>query len=267
MTDPAAAFPAAPRVPRRRWLVAFGGLLVIACAGFIALGVWQLQRMAWKHDLIARVDARIHAVAMPSPLRTRWPSIADATDSYRRVSVTGRFVPGAGTRTQAVTELGGGFWLLQPLQTDDGDYVLVNRGFVPIDGTASPAPEGRVAVEGLLRISEPEGGFLRRNAPEQDRWYSRDVAAIARKQGLTAGQVAPFFIDADRDPASRDWPRGGMTVVKFRDSHLSYALTWFGMALLTLVAGGYLVASERRLRHDRRRNDSRPDHARTHEPG
>ena len=51
-----------------------------------------------------------------------------------------------------------------------------------------------------------------------------------------------------------------MTVVKFRDPHLSYALTWFGMALLTLVAVGVLVASERRLRDDRRRHSSRDTH-------
>ena len=240
------------RAPRGRWRLAFAGLLAVAFCGFIALGVWQLQRMAWKHDLIARVDARIHAAAVQAPRRARWPAITDATDSYRRVSVTGHFVPGSETRTQAVTELGGGFWVLQALQTDDGDYVLVNRGFAPSGHTVVPAPDGRVSVEGLLRISEPEGGFLRHNVPAQDRWYSRDVAAIALKHGLPAQRVAPFFIDADRDPAVHDWPRGGMTVVKFRDPHLSYALTWFGMASLVLVAGGILVASERRLRHDRR---------------
>lgn len=250
MNDPAAA--TRPPAPRRRWRVAFAGLLAVAFCGFIALGAWQLQRMAWKHDLIARVDARIHAAAVPAPSRARWASVSDANDSYRRVSVSGRFLPDSETRTQAVTELGGGFWLLQPLQTDDGDYVLVNRGFVPIGGAASPAPGGRVVVEGLVRMSEPEGGFLRRNVPTEDRWYSRDVAAIAGARGLPVQDVAPFFIDADRDPAVREWPRGGMTVVAFRDSHLSYALTWFGMALLTLVGGGLLVASERRLRHDRR---------------
>ena len=70
----------------------------------------------------------------------------------------------------------------------------------------------------------------------------------------------PFFIDADAEPGFPGWPRGGMTVVKFRDPHLSYALTWFGMALLTLVAVGVLVASERRLRDDRRRHSSRGTH-------
>ena len=255
MTDAAATPP-----PRARWRVAFAALLVFAFCGFVVLGVWQLQRMAWKHDLIARVDARIHAAAVPAPSRVQWPAITEADHGYRRIRVAGHFLQDRLVRTQAVTELGGGFWLLQPLQADNGDYVLVNRGFVPAGATASRAPQGRVVVEGLLRINEPAGGFLRRNVPEQDRWYSRDVIAIARRQELPPARVAPFFIDADAEPGFRGWPLGGMTVVKFRDPHLSYALTWFGMALLTLVAAGVLVASERRLRDDRRRHSSRGTH-------
>ncbi|HEY0859449.1 MAG TPA: SURF1 family protein [Pseudoxanthomonas sp.] len=261
MTVPAAgAASGAPPTARRRWRFAFVALLAVACAGFVALGLWQLQRMAWKHDLIARVEARVHAAAVPAPTRARWPAVSEAADGYRRVRVAGHFLRDRQARTQAVTELGGGFWVMQALRTEEGDHVLVNRGFVPPGGTVAPAPEGRVAVEGLLRTSEPGGGFLRRNLPEQDRWYSRDVAAIARRLGLPPAQVAPFFIDAEAEPGLRGWPRGGMTVVKFRDPHLSYALTWFGMALLALVAAGVLVASERRLRDDRRRRSSPDTH-------
>ncbi|HMM23709.1 MAG TPA: SURF1 family cytochrome oxidase biogenesis protein, partial [Pseudoxanthomonas mexicana] len=153
MTDVAATPP-----PRARWRGAFAALLVFAFCGFVVLGVWQLQRMAWKHDLIARVDARIHAAAVPAPSRVQWPAITEADHGYRRIRVAGHFLQDRLVRTQAVTELGGGFWLLQPLQADNGDYVLVNRGFVPAGATASRAPQGRVVVEGLLRISEPEGG-------------------------------------------------------------------------------------------------------------
>lgn len=249
MTETSAA---AARRRRRPWVFAgLAALLAAACAGFAALGVWQLQRMAWKHALIARVEARIDAEPVPAPGRDRWRAISEETDGYRRVRLAGRFLPAMQTRTQAVTELGAGSWLLVPLRTDAGDYVLVNRGFVPAGQASVVAPAGRTQVEGLLRTTEPEGGFLRRNVPEQDRWYSRDVAAIARSHGLAPDRVAPFFVDADRDAVSRDWPRGGMTVVKFRDSHLSYALTWFALAALSLAAGWVLVASERRLRQDR----------------
>ena len=239
---------------RSAWVLAmFTVLLSVAFVGFLALGVWQVQRMAWKRDLITRVDARVHAAPVPAPTRAQWPAVSEASDGYRHVSVAGRFVPGMETRTQAVTELGAGAWSLVPLQTDSGDYVLINRGFVRTGDEAAPPPQGRVVVNGLLRISEPGGGFLRHNDPEQQRWYSRDVAAIARSHDLPADRVASFFIDADRDVTATPSPRGGLTVVKFRDSHLSYALTWFGMALLTLVGAALLFASERRVRHHSRR--------------
>src|SRR5690606_3630426 len=148
---------------------------------------------------------------------------------------------------QALTELGAGDWVLTPLRTTSGETVLVNRGFVPQGTDAAPPPAGAVRVTGLLRMDEPHGRVLRRNDPAAGRWYSRDVGAIAAARSL--GPVAPFFIDAGFDPAAPAWPRGGMTVVKFRDHHLQYALTWFVLALMTAVAAVRLFVFERRLRH------------------
>ncbi len=243
------------------WTIVFAMALLAAFVGFIALGVWQWQRMGWKHALIERVEARVHADPVPPPPRSRWAAITAESDEYRRVRLSGHFVAGPETRTQAVTALGAGWWLFAPLRTADGDIVLVNRGFVPNGAEAAPTPTGAVAIEGLLRISEPMGGFLRSNDPGQDRWYSRDVDAIARARGLNGEAVAPFFVDAVRDAGGQGWPRGGLTVVQFRDHHLSYAMTWFGLALLTAVAGLRLFVSTRRLRQDRgarvRREDSR----------
>ena len=128
-----------------------------------------------------------------------------------------------------------------PLRTDAGWTVLVNRGFVPTDrrGTIAAPRVVPVSVSGLLRLTEPGGGFLRRNDAGQNRWFSRDVQAIAARHGL--GGVAPYFIDADR--AGDGWPRGGMTVVRFTNNHLVYALTWFGLAALIVVL--VLVARRR----------------------
>ncbi|MFT3966952.1 MAG: SURF1 family cytochrome oxidase biogenesis protein, partial [Sphingobium sp.] len=81
-------------------------------------------------------------------------------------------------------------------------------------------------------VTEPGGGFLRANDPAGDNWYSRDVAAIAAKRGLA--RVAPYFIDADASLNGDGRPVGGLTVIRFSDNHMVYALTWFGMALLCL---------------------------------
>lgn len=228
--------------------VVFLVALALAFCGFAALGAWQVQRLHWKHALIARVDARIHAAPAPLPARSDWTTASAPRDEYRHVTVAGEFLRDRDTRVQAVTERGPGWWLLTPLRDDAGDIVLVNRGFVPNDwnGNAAPPP-GPVRVTGLLRMSEPRGAFLRHNDPARDRWYSRDVAAIAQARGL--GAVAPWFVDAERDPAAPEWPAGGMTVVRFRDAHLQYALTWFALAALSAFAGWRVFSSTRRMRH------------------
>ncbi|TIT63608.1 MAG: SURF1 family protein, partial [Mesorhizobium sp.] len=83
-----------------------------------------------------------------------------------------------------------------------------------------------------------------------NRWYSRDVAAIATAHGLTSN-VAPYFVDAE---ASRmeGWPRGGLTVVTFRNSHLVYALTWFALAAMLAIA-----LARPMIGHGRRRGPAR----------
>ncbi|WP_395944833.1 SURF1 family protein [Brevundimonas sp.] len=218
--------------------------------GFVALGGWQVQRLAWKTDLIAQVEARVHAAPQPAPGPSAWPAVSRETDQYRRVTVRGVFRNDRETLVQAVTDYGPGFWVMTPLTTDAGFTVLINRGFVsperkaPRDRSAGQL-EGEQTVTGLLRISEPKGGFLRSNDAGKGRWYSRDVPAIAAATGVS--DIAPYFIDADATANPDGWPKGGLTIIKFPNSHLVYALTWFGMALLTLV-GYAIVAREARRR-------------------
>lgn len=204
--------------------------------GFAGLGAWQLQRRDWKLDLIERVNARVHAAPQALPARAAWASIDAREYEYRRVRVRGELLNDRETLVQAVTDLGPGWWVMTPLRTEQG-VVLVNRGFVPPDrrdpATRRPGlPSGVVTVVGLLRMTEPHGGFLRANAPSADRWYSRDVTAIAKARGLA--DVAPFFIDADAAPNPGGYPVGGLTVVQFRNAHLIYAITWFALAGLCL---------------------------------
>jgi surfeit locus 1 family protein len=289
------------------FLAVAGTVAVLFFVLFVALGTWQVERRAWKLDLIARVEQRVHAPPAAAPGPAQWPTITAAAAEYRRVTATGTFLDDSQTLVQAVTDLGAGYWVLTPLRLADGSIVLVNRGFVPADDRdrvqpgASPAPAvmppsvanvrpdatsapaaapARSAsamppglppaaptarVTGLLRMTEPHGGFLRHNDPAVNRWYSRDVQAIAAARGLT--QVAPYFIDAEVGPGDANAPRGpsktadasppsppangprtptanepavtpvpGLTVITFHNSHLVYAITWYTLALMVAIA-------------------------------
>jgi len=242
--------PAAARAPRSLLALVLAGLVALAgVAGFAGLGVWQVQRIGWKHALIERVEARMRANPVPAPGPARWSAIGQ--DDYLRVALAGRFLHDRETLVQAVTERGGGFWVLTPLESDAGFTVLINRGFVPPErrdpaSRAQALPTGAVGVTGLLRLSEPGGGFLRSNAPAEGRWHSRDVAAIAQARGLS--DAAPYFVDADATLNPGGYPVGGLTVLRFSDNHLIYALTWFALALMLAAALLFVLRGEYRLR-------------------
>ena len=221
-------------------------LFAALCLGltllFGGLGVWQVQRLFWKLDLIERVDRRVHAAPASISNAAQWRSASPAELEYRRVRVTGTFLHDRQTLVDALTELGPGDWIVTPLVSSAGT-ILVNRGFVPKDRVDDAThPDGVITITGLIRISEPRGRFLRPNRPNEDRWFSRDVPAIANKRGL--GAVAPFFIDAEASSGRGEYPVGGLTVVKFRNTHLIYALTWFGLAALTLFGLVLLLKPE-----------------------
>lgn len=240
--------------PRRALLWGAGALL---CGLFLALGVWQVQRLAWKNDLVARVAARAHAEPVAAPAPDQWPALqADpSAHEYRRVQLAGEFLHRSEQLVQAVTEQGAGFWVMSPLRAADDRVVWVNRGFVPSASRWQATREaarcgGPVTVTGLLRLSEPGGGFLRRNDPAAGRWFSRDVPALAAAAGLPPAAVAPYFVDAGADTpcATPQGPVGGLTVLRFANNHLVYALTWFVLAAMTVAATVFVARDGARRR-------------------
>lgn len=246
----------------RRFIVA---CLVFIFFGFLALGSWQIQRLFWKLDLIERVNARVHADPVAVPGLSAWPQVRADSHEYLHVRVSGVYLYAHTVKVQAATVLGSGFWLLTPLRSVDGAVYLVNRGFVTgtvPDVQAQSASAGQpVSITGLLRISEPGGGFLRHNDAAAERWFSRDVNAIAAAQQLDPAHVAPYFIDAEASSTAASGnvqqtsqmladgvPVPGLTVIAFHNSHLVYAFTWYALALMMAGACFWVVRDDRRSR-------------------
>ncbi len=244
-----ATAPSATKGPRQVGLLLF--LAVVIFSIFSTLGVWQIQRLSWKRNLIERVEQRVHAEPVAAPIRAQWPDINTANSEYRRIHLQGRYLQGLDTLVQAVTKNGSGFWVLTPLQQSDGTIVIVNRGFIPPEASRTAIKTSAetmqlTSVTGLLRMSQQGGAFLRKNDPPRQRWYSRDIQAIAASKNLS--QVAPYFVDADAisasaqmDATSNALPVGGLTVIAFQNSHLVYALTWFTLAAMVAGITGYFL--------------------------
>lgn len=228
-----------------------GVLSLSLFAGFVALGTWQVHRFQWKTELIERVESRVHAAPAPAPGKERWANISAESDEYRHVKVSGHFLHALSTPIFASTELGNGYWVLTPFQLEDGSLVFVNRGFISHKSTLTSNLDigNRVTLTGLLRITEPKGAYLRSNHQGIDRWYSRDVQAIATARELhKIGPIAPYFIDAKprlggrvADSHVAHEPVAGLTVIQFNNNHVVYAVTWYALALMTAACSVWFL--------------------------
>ena len=213
--------------------------LTVACALLFALlcglGSWQLQRLQWKLNLIATVNG--HMTAPPVSLDTILVMKPDDAQ-YRRVMLHGRFDH---TREAYVftTDASGApvYHVLTPFKTDDGKTLMVDRGAVPKEmldpaTRAQGNPAGDVQVTGVWRAPDAPGFFTPAPDIAHRIWYARDLGTIAAANHLVLS--APVVIEADATPNPGGWPKGGQTVVSFRNQHLSYAVTWFGLAIVLL---------------------------------
>lgn len=204
----------------------------------LGLGTWQVERLGWKTDLLARFDAMEAAPAIPIPA---------VPDAYTKVAATGRL--DHGRQALVGLELHGntlGAHLVTPLLRDGAPPILVDRGWVPTERSAPIAqPEGEVTVTGWVRPPETAGWFSAADDIPARRFYTYDPAVIGGALGLPA--VAPFTLVALADGAEGTYlPRPARTLPRPANNHLGYAVTWYGLAAGLL--GVYLVWLRRRLK-------------------
>jgi surfeit locus 1 family protein len=231
------------------------GMTVLAAVFvvLILLGNWQVRRYHLKLKIAHDIATRVHAPPVDAPGRSEWPRITEGHLQYLHVKLHGRFI-GSQTLVRGSSSQGYGYWVMAPLRTDRGFIVLVNRGYVAPEPSGLPdsakiaPPAGEVELTGLLRLTEPRGGFLRHNQPQKNLWYSRDVAAIAAADRLPADQVAPYFVDADATAGESGPPHAGLTNIHIYNHSLGYAITWYLLALGTLLATGIVIRHQMQTR-------------------
>ncbi len=242
--------------PRQGSVVRTLALLVGASVVFvilIGLGTWQVQRLAWKEALIAKIDERRGQAPM---------AVKDALSRYEDieyvpVTVSGRFEH-AFERHVFTTRAGqSGYNIYTPLVMDDGEAVFINRGFVPYE-RKDPATRaegqvgGSVTVTGLARagLSEKPSVIVPDNDPAKNVFHWKDIRTMRESSGLPADMpVLAVFVDADASPNPGGLPLGGSTIVELPNSHLQYAVTWYGLAAALLaVTALYLVRTRRGTR-------------------
>ena len=224
---------------RRRSLLAPALFTLAGLAVLIGLGVWQLERKAWKEALIDSIARRLTAAPAPLPPPERWASLDAAGDEFTRVAFRAAFendkeaLVFAGASAFRPDVSGTGYWVFTPARLPGGGRVAVNRGFVP-EANKDPASRaaglvaGPVEITGVLRWPERAGAFTPAGEPARNLWFASDQLAIAAAKGW--GNIAPFYLEQEAPVPSGGLPLPGRLVVNLPSNHLQYALTWFGLA-------------------------------------
>lgn len=199
------------------------------------LGIWQVQRLSWKENLIAERRARL---AMPV-LETFPKQYDPEKHQFRRVTFSGKFVHEKEMHRPARSRKSGalGLQIITPFRLHTGGTLLVNRGWVP---KVRQSPETRrdgqildpVVLTGVMRTPAPVGYFVPDNNPEKNTWFRLDLKQMAAHAGLK--DAKPFYVDLVADGPG-GLPKGSQTRVTARNSHLQYAITWFSMTLIGLI--------------------------------
>lgn len=208
---------------------------LVGAALLVGLGVWQLQRLAWKQDVLAEISARIAAAPLALP-----DEVDPQADRYLPVTVAGRFT---GENLDVLVSrklIGVGYRVIAVLQTDAGRRVLVDRGFLPEAARSAPRLARAVQITGNLHWPQEVDSFTPAPDTATGLWFARDVAAMA-----AALHSEPTFIVA-REPTGDGIEPMPVDTSGIPNDHLGYAITWFLLAVAWLGMTGLALWRIRR---------------------
>ncbi len=214
----------------------------------VGLGSWQLQRLAWKEDLIERINARLKQapVALEEALERR--SAGENVD-FLRVKLRGTYDHAKGQYFYALSKNEFGWRMLTPMTPASGQPLLIDRGFLPDPQKplAVPASEAPVEVIGALRLDYlPKETFTPDNDLNTNSWFWFDLNAL--RQATTLSELRPIVIQLDTPDHSGQWPFATALSPNLPNKHFGYALTWFGLAITLLGVYIAFIVQERRKR-------------------
>jgi surfeit locus 1 family protein len=207
-----------------------------AFATTIVLGSWQVKRLAWKETVLAEIEA----AKKEAPL-TRLPQSAEELEAknFFPVALEGSWVPDRefhiSPRFYKSTL---GYFVITPFKLTDGRYVLVNRGWVPAkqkkpESRPASAVNGKATIHGMIRTGDERNWMTPPNDVNRNIWFGRDVADMAAHAKITP--VAPAMVDIVGVQDDNVLPVPSDGHIKLRNDHLSYIITWYGIALGILV--------------------------------
>lgn len=204
-----------------------GGLAVL-----LSLGTWQMQRLDWKQELLAEMESRIAAPAIPLPA-----TATEADDEYIAVTLTGTPTGQELHVLSSGSAAGTGYRVISAWVTNDDRRVMVDMGVMPLDAKAIAPTLTEQTITGNLFW--PDDAAATSPAPDLNAniWFARDTAAMAE-----ALDTEPLMV-ALRTTTAPD-PRVTIVPVNtsgIKNDHREYAITWFLLAFVWAAMTGYFL--------------------------
>ena len=218
----------------RFWgMVVFG---VLGTAILLSLGIWQLQRLAWKQEALRAIESKILAPAVEIP-----QTVLPDAHSLLPVRAEGRY-KGDTVRVLVSQKIyGAGYRLITAFELVDGRTIMLDRGFTSVRLEMPSTPEGRGQVIGNLQWPQEIDSFTPENDLAANIWFARDVARLA--EHLKAEPVLLVLRDSSFETEAAT-PLPKMTA-NIPNDHMNYAITWFSLALIWLGMSGYFLYRSR----------------------
>ncbi|MBU3030078.1 SURF1 family protein [Paracoccus marinaquae] len=194
---------------------------VLGCAILINLGLWQLRRMDWKEGMLAEIQSRIDAPAVPLPAEV------DPSMKYMPVTVSGTTTGNEIDVLSGTKEQGGGYQVVSRFITDDGRAILLDRGFVPQQDRHAERGPTRLLIQGNLHWPEERGEATPAPNLDENIWFARDVPAMAETLDTLPILVVASFVQGDAQGVEPI----PVAIEGIPNNHLSYAAQWFLIAV------------------------------------
>jgi surfeit locus 1 family protein len=215
---------------------------LIAVLILCGLGKWQLDRLAWKTDILTNLEKARQYDQQKTPLSSdTLKSVTSQTD-FKAGFIEGRFHNDKETTVGPRTYRGiAGYHIITPFEMQDGTIILVNRGWVseeylPQSERREFLREGQTKVFGMARPSEKANRFTPDNKPNQNEWYHVDVAQIAKYNGFHDHDISPYIFYSEKlNKYYQGFPVPHDPAWAPNNNHLGYALFWFTMAGVLLI--------------------------------
>ncbi|WP_412554155.1 SURF1 family protein [Shimia sp. MIT1388] len=218
------------------WPLFFG---ILGTVVLVSLGTWQVQRMAWKADVIAEINARIASdpVALPDLIDME-------RDKYLPVAVSGTITEDEIHLLASTRDAGAVYRLVSAFETEGGRRIMLDRGWIKTADKDAARLAHAVDVVGNLHWPEERDSFTPANDVDGNIWFARDVDQMAEVLG-TEPVLLIVRDDSDKGAIATPLP---VDTAALPNNHLEYVLTWYGLAIVWVAMTLYYLRRMRKTK-------------------